>query len=161
MSMRTSLALGVGGFDTTVGRVGTRPAGCEETELAIRLTASKPASAVIYVPGAAVDHHVSQERLKLSYFLRRCWHEGISKASVVRLAGASAGLERERRHVAEVIPAALLRNLRQAVTGDTGALMRFATILAGLASAAAGYVTGRVRLAGHPHAGGRRSPGES
>lgn len=161
MSMRTDLALGVGGFDTTVGRVGTRPTGCEETELAIRLTASKPASAVIYVPGAAVDHHVSQERLKLSYFLRRCWHEGISKASVVRLAGASAGLERERRHVAEVIPAALLRNLRQAVTGDTGALMRFAAILAGLASAAAGYVTGRVRLAGHPHAGGRRSPGES
>lgn len=145
MSLRTNLALEVGGFDITVGRVGARPTGCEETVLAIRLTANRPASAVIYVPGAAVDHHVSKERLRLSYFLRRCWHEGISKASVVRLVGASAGLDRERRHVAEVIPAALLRNLRRSVSGDTGAFMRFTAILAGLAFAAAGYLTGRSR----------------
>ncbi len=147
MSMRTDLALEVGGFDVTVGRVGTRPAGCEETELAIRLTAGRPASAVYYVPAAAVDHHVGPERLKLSYFLRRCWHEGISKASVVRLAGASAGLERERRHVVVVIPMALLSNLRRSVTGDADAFLRFMVILAGLASAAGGFLAGRIRLA--------------
>src|SRR5215469_7944975 len=39
MSVRTQAALDAGGFDGTVGRVGTRPRGCEETELAIRLTA--------------------------------------------------------------------------------------------------------------------------
>jgi glycosyltransferase involved in cell wall biosynthesis len=158
MSMRTNLVLEAGGFDITIGRVGTRPAGCEETELSVRLTASRPASAVIYVPGSAVDHHVSQERLTLNYFLRRCWHEGISKASVVRLVGASAGLSRERRHVAEVIPMALLRNLRRSVTGDTGAFMRFMAILAGLASAAAGYLTGRVSLAGHRRGDGTKVP---
>ena len=38
MSMRTRPALDAGGFDTGLGRVGTRPVGCEETELAIRLT---------------------------------------------------------------------------------------------------------------------------
>jgi glycosyltransferase involved in cell wall biosynthesis len=148
MSMRTSPALDVGGFDVAVGRLGTRPTGCEETELAIRLTANRPEAAIYYVPDAAVDHHVGQERLKLSYFLRRCWHEGISKANVVRLAGASAGLERERRHVAVVIPSALLQNFRRLAIGDIGAFMRFTVIVAGLVSAAAGYLTGRARLRG-------------
>lgn len=141
MSLRTALALKVGGFDSVIGRVGTRPAGCEETELAIRLTASRPESVILYLPEAVVDHHVGQERIKLSYFLRRCWHEGVSKSSVVRLAGASAGLESERKYVTAVIPAALLRNLRQGLTGDMAAFMRFTTILAGLASAGMGYLS--------------------
>ena len=145
MSLRTGLALEVGGFDAAVGRVGTRPGGCEETELAIRLTASRPGSAVFYVPAAAVDHHVGEERLKFGYFVRRCWHEGLSKAAVVRLAGASAGLERERRHVVVVIPAALLRELRSFARGDAGAIKRLTATLAGLGMTAAGYVTGRVR----------------
>lgn len=144
MSLRTGLALEVGGFDAAVGRVGTRPRGCEETELALRLTASRAGSAVFYVPAAAVDHHVAHERLQFGYFLRRCWHEGISKAAVVRLAGASAGLERERRHVAVVIPAALLRELCSLAMGDTGAVARLAAILAGLGTTAAGYVVGKL-----------------
>ncbi len=61
MSMRTRAALDAGGFETGLGRVGTTPLGCEETELAIRLTASHPGSVVMYVPDAAVDHHVGSE----------------------------------------------------------------------------------------------------
>ena len=106
MSLQTALTLKVGGFDSMVGRVGTRPTGCEETELAIRLTAAKSASIILYVPGAVVSHHVGQERLKLGSFLRRCWHEGVWNAGVVQLAGASAGLESERRYVAAILPAA-------------------------------------------------------
>ena len=86
---------------------------------------------------------MGQERLKVKYFLRRCWHEGISKASVVQLAGASAGLESERRYVTAVLPAALLRNLRHGLTGDMGAFMRFAMVLAGLTSTATGYLSGK------------------
>lgn len=84
---------------------------------------------------------------------RRCRHEGISKASVVRLGEVSAEFERERRHVAVVIPAALLRNLGQCVTDDMVAFMRFTALFAGLTSALAGYLTGR----GWP--GARRSSG--
>lgn len=143
LSLRTDLALKVGGFDTTVGRVSKRSAGCEDTELSIRLTAARPASVVLYAPAAAVDHHVGLERVKVGYFLRPCWPEGISKASIVRLAGASAGFERERRHVVMVIPAAFLRNLRQCVTGYMSAFMRFTALCAGLASTVAGYLSGR------------------
>lgn len=147
MSMRTRLALQVGGFDSSVGRVGTKPRGCEETELSIRLTAAQPESIVLYVPSAVVDHHVGKERLRLTYFFRRCWHEGLSKAAVVLLVGPSAGLERERRQVAAVIPASLWADLRASITGDTGALMRMVMAIGGLAAAAAGYLVGRARPA--------------
>jgi hypothetical protein len=145
MSLRTRLALEVGGFNASVGQRGGNLQRCDETELAIRLTASRPKSVILYVPAAAVDHHVGKERMKLSYFLRRCWNEGLSKALVVGLAGASAGLERERRHVAVVIPAALLRDLRSGVTGDSAAFMRIIATIGGLTVVTAGYLTGRAR----------------
>jgi hypothetical protein len=145
MSLRTRLALEVGGFNASMGQRGGNLQRCDETELAIRLTASRPRSVILYVPAAAVDHHVGQDRLKLSYFLRRCWHEGLSKAAVVRLAGASAGLEQERRHVAVVIPAMLLRDLRRGATGDSAAFMRMIATIGGLTVVTAGYLTGRAR----------------
>jgi hypothetical protein len=144
MSMLTRRAVQAGGFD--VGRRGARSPGRAAGDLAGRLTAASGASAVFYVPSAAVDLQLGSARLTMSYFRRRCWQEGRSKARIGRLAGPAAGLERERRQVAVVIPAALLRNLRQSVTGDRAAFLRFTVLLAGLASAAAGYLTGRLRL---------------
>lgn len=145
MSMRTRAALEAGGFNATMGRKGANTRGCEETELAIRLTARQPGSAVMYVPDAAVDHNVGPERLRFSYFLSRCWHEGQSKADVVRLAGSGSGLERERRHAALIIPKALLRESSALVAGDGSAVTRMLASLAGLASAAGGYLTGRMQ----------------
>jgi glycosyltransferase involved in cell wall biosynthesis len=149
MSVQTQLALKVGGFDTSVGRVGNRPTGCEETELSIRLTAELPESAVYYVPDATVDHYVSRDRVKFDYFLRRCWNEGLSKAVVVQLAGASAGLERERRQVAVVIPMQILRELAKAVRGDLSALLRVGATVSGLAATVSGYLVGRTRYGSH------------
>lgn len=65
------------------------------------------------------------------------------------LAGLSAGLERERSHVAVMIPAALFRDLRSCASGDLTAFMRVAATIGGLATAMAGYLTGRARFAGH------------
>jgi hypothetical protein len=143
--MLTAAALKVGGFNAKMGRQGANTRGCEETELAIRLTAVQPGLAVMYVPDAVVDHHVTPERLRLSYFVRRCWYEGQSKADVVRLAGSSSGLERERRHAALVIPVALVRDLRRLAGGDGTALARMTMNVAGLASTAGGYLTGRMQ----------------
>jgi hypothetical protein len=145
MSLRTMPALTAGAFDVTVGRVGRRPRGCEETEMAIRLTAGVPGSVVWYAPAAAVDHHVAKDRLSVRYFLSRCWHEGMSKADVVRMAGASAGLQSERRHTTAVIPRALLREILTLATGDIAAVARIGATVAGVASAVAGYVAGRIR----------------
>ena len=147
MSLRTDVALAVGGFDDAVGRVGSDQRGCEETELAIRLTGSQPGSVILYVPASVVDHHVAPERVKVGYFVRRCWREGLSKADVVRLVGSSAGLQRERRHTAIILPTALIRDLGSLVTGDVGGGGRMIATFAGLSTAAAGYLVGRVRLA--------------
>jgi hypothetical protein len=155
MSMRTQLALAAGAFNSRVGRVGRHPRGCEETEFSIRLTATQPGSVIHYVPAAVVDHHISPERLRVRYFLRRCWHEGQSKADVVQLTSASAGLKLERRHVAAVIPAAILRDVRAATKGDAGAGARIVAAIAGLAAATAGYLTGRIRPSRARHPGPR------
>jgi hypothetical protein len=152
MSMRTEMALEVGGFNASVGQSGGNLQRCDETELAIRLAANRPKSVVFYVPSVAVDHHVGKERLSFRYFVRRCWYEGLSKAVVVRLAGASAGLERERRQVAVVIPAALVRELGSCARGDAAGFVRMTATVAGLAATAAGYFIGRARLAVHRRA---------
>jgi hypothetical protein len=144
MSVRTDLALQAGAFNSGIGRVGKHPRGCEETELAIRLTAADPDLSVVYVPAAAVDHHVAAERLRPGYFLRRCWHEGRSKADVVRLTGAASGLAAERRHAASIIPAELLRDLRAVLGGEAVAVLRMITAVTGLVAAAGGYLSRRV-----------------
>jgi hypothetical protein len=158
MSVRTRLALEVGGFDSSVGHTGGNLQGCDETELAIRLTASRPKSVVLHVPAATVDHHVGKERTRFSYFVRRCWHEGLSKAVVVQLAGRTAGLDSERRHVAVVIPLALLRDLRTCIAGNPAAFMRIIAALGGLAATTAGYLIGRARLHEHRRSWRRSSP---
>lgn len=151
MSVRTDLALQAGAFNSGIGRLGRHPRGCEETELAIRLTSAGHGLSVAYVPAAAVDHHVAAERLRPGYFLRRCWHEGRSKADVVRLTGADSGLASERRQAAAVIPAELLSDLRALLGGEVAAALRMVTAVAGLAAAAGGYLSGR---AGHARHGG-------
>jgi glycosyltransferase involved in cell wall biosynthesis len=149
MSMRTQAALDAGGFDVGVGREGTLPAGCEETELSIRLTAARPGATIYYAPASAVDHHIAPERLKFSYFLRRCWHEGLSKAIVVRLAGASAGLQSERHHVALVIPRQVIRELGRFLRGDPSAPLRIGVTVFGVTVAGAGFTTGHLRNRAH------------
>lgn len=143
MSFRTQQALAAGGFNSTVGRVGTRPTGCEETELAIRVTAQASAT-VMYVPSAAVDHYVSPERTRFRYFVLRCWHEGQSKAAVVGLVGAASGLSRERRQTAVVIPKAIRRDLASLVRGRVSGGARVAASVTGLAAAMTGYAAGRL-----------------
>jgi hypothetical protein len=148
MSMRTRDAVTAGGFDGSIGRVAGRPRGCEETELAIRMTAAQPGAVIMYVPAAAVDHHVGPDRTRFRYFLQRCWHEGQSKAAVVGLVGASSGLERDRRQAAVVIPTALLRELRGLLTGHVTAGRRMVALTAGLTAATSGYIAGRLTRLG-------------
>lgn len=150
MSFRTQLALAAGGFNDGIGRVGGRPLGCEETELAIRVCAQATAT-VTYVPAAAVDHYVGPERTRFGYFVSRCWHEGQSKADVVGLVGASSGLSRERRQAAVIIPAAMLRDLGSLLCGRAAGGKRVGASFVGLGACFAGYVAARLRR-------GRRDP---
>ena len=77
----------IGGFHTSIGRVGKTPLGCEETEASIAITSRTPRSRIVFEPHARVRHRVRSERCTVRYFLRRCYAEGISKALVSRLSG--------------------------------------------------------------------------
>lgn len=140
MSMRTASALSAGGFHPVVGRSNGKLQACEETELAIRLSARQPGSVVLYTPAAAVDHNVGSDRANLGYFLSRCWREGWSKATVVRLVGIRAGLKSERRHVLADLPSGLLRELWQFAHGDRYALLRGCAMALGLTTTVSGFL---------------------
>jgi hypothetical protein len=144
MSFRRELLLGVGGERDGFGRVGLAPVACEETELCIRVRASRPRLELLFEPGAEAVHHVTPERARLRYFVHRCYAEGRGKARLRRLVGADEGLSAERTYVSTTLPRGVLRGVRTAVsTGDPRPLGRAAMIVAGLASAGAGYVAER------------------
>lgn len=147
MSFRRDAFELVGTFRSGVGRVGTVPFGCEETELCLRLAKAAPGRALVYEPRAVVRHHVPGTRANWRYFRSRCWAEGISKASVSRLAGTARGLSSESRYTLRTLPRGVARGLLEAVGGDASGAARAATIVAGWTITVAGYVAGRARRA--------------
>lgn len=144
MSFRRNVLERLGGFNTSLGRVGALPLGCEETEICIRAGVDDPGGRVVYEPAALVRHHVPSERGALRYMLARSWSEGISKAQVSQLVGHERALGPERRYVRLVLPRAVLKGLREwRQRTDRAGLRRAATILAVLAATASGYARGR------------------
>jgi GT2 family glycosyltransferase len=142
MAFRRETILRVGGFTDGIGRVGRTPLGCEETELSIRATGAT-GGRIMQVPGATVDHLVPADRVKLSYFVQRCWAEGISKAIVSRLVGSSAALSIELDYTTRTLSIGVIRGLRDGFRGDRTGFARAAAIVAGLLITAAGYLRGR------------------
>jgi GT2 family glycosyltransferase len=142
MSFRRDVLEAAGGFRDGIGRVGTRPVGCEETELCLRARRRFPDGIVLYEPRAVVHHRVPAERASWRYFAARCYAEGRSKAQVCRLAGAHDGLAAERAHVAGALRRAVARDVGATVRGDVGAVARVGAVAAGVTLATAGLVAG-------------------
>lgn len=113
MAFRREALVATDGFDVRLGRVGANAAGCEETELCMRL--SRGGARVLYEPKATVLHHIDRGRLTPRYFLRRCWAEGRSKALIRRTLGAGS-LGPERRFAVEA--------LRRSFRNGAGAILR-------------------------------------
>ena len=148
MSFRRGAFTATGGFDTSVGRVGKRPVGGEETEFCIRLGQRMPGHVLLYQPAATVSHRVRAERTTWRYFQARCVAEGLSKARITTLVGARGGLASERRHAVVTLPRGAVRHLASAFRHRRwdGAL-RAATIVAGLFLTTGGYLAGRLGAA--------------
>lgn len=144
MSFRLEVLRQVGGFNLALGRQGTLPLGCEETEICIRSRMGVPGSRIVYEPAALVRHHVPAERGTLRYMLSRSWSEGISKAQVSHLVGQKRALGPERRYVRSTLPRAVFLGIRDWTRGgNPNGLARAGAVIAVLACTAAGYVRGR------------------
>jgi GT2 family glycosyltransferase len=141
MGFRREVFAAVGGFAEGLGRVGTLPAGCEETELSLRATRALPGRRIVLHTPARVAHTVTADRERWSYFRRRCWSEGVSKRAVARVDRAGA-LQVERGYVARTLPRALLWCLRDLARGDGYAALRACAIVVGTGVTAVGYAIG-------------------
>lgn len=151
MSFRRDAIVGVGGFATGLGRVGRRPSGCEETELSIRVVRRDPTSLILLEPRAIVRHHVPEDRSRWSYFWRRCWAEGLSKATVSLLADPRSALASERAYTLHTLPRGAARSLGDAIRrGEPRCVSRALAIGAGFGVTAAGYVVGKAGRAAVP-----------
>jgi glycosyltransferase involved in cell wall biosynthesis len=87
MSVRRTAALGVGGYDPRMGRVGGRLHSGEEPDLTRRLVAA--GWTVRYEPAAAVVQQVLPERLDRRWLLRRGWAQGLANARLAVRRGAA------------------------------------------------------------------------
>ncbi len=140
----------IGGFRIGIGRIGANPVGCEETELCIRARQHWKNGLFLFEPSAVVYHQVPDGRTHFSYFLKRCYAEGISKALVARFVGAGDGLASERQYTFHTLPVGVMRGFGETIVRrDLSGLARSAAILAGLAVTTAGYLRGRLVARDH------------
>jgi glycosyltransferase involved in cell wall biosynthesis/GT2 family glycosyltransferase len=140
MSFRREPLLESGGFRHELGRIGTIPAGCEETDLCIRIGQAHPEGEIAYDPAAAVDHFVPAARGEFDYFSSRCRAEGRSKAILSGLVGSDSGLAEERGYVRRTLPLGFLRGLAAGLRGDGSGPGRAGAIVYGLFATTTGYL---------------------
>jgi hypothetical protein len=145
MAVRRATLDAVGGFSELVGRVGTLPVGCEETDLAIRVRQADPGAVIVRDETAKVDHLVPRQRQTLGYFVSRCYHEGRSKAVLSARVGASDGLSSERSYATRVLPRGMLTHLRSVGSGDGYGAARAALVPVGLGATSIGFLSARLR----------------
>jgi glycosyltransferase involved in cell wall biosynthesis/GT2 family glycosyltransferase len=143
MSFRREALVEAGGFRHELGRIGKIPAGCEETDLCIRIGQRHPEGTIVYDPDARVGHYVPPERGQRDYFSSRCRGEGGSKAILTALVGSDSGLEAERSYVRRTLPLGFLRGLGDTLRGDFGGLERAAMLVVGLAATTRGFLGAR------------------
>ena len=158
MSVRRHTLMAVGGFresfgcnhNTTekgVAFVGPKwlqhHAGDEETEFCIRATRQWPDAVWLYTPSATIQHRVPVQRTRWTYFLWRCYDEGLGKSTIVRLHGIRAGLSSERTYTFKILLLGVMRSLTDTLFHrDPAGLARAATIIVGLAATTAGFLAG-------------------
>lgn len=146
MAFRRTALKATEGFSDGIGRVGTHPLGCEETELSVRITRAIDGARIVGQPSAVVRHRVTEGRMTGRYFIRRCYWEGVSKAVVTSLVGAQAALSSERTYTTKVLPQAFSRGLAGLVRGDLSGPRQSVAIAAGLLATTVGYGRGRMSV---------------
>jgi glycosyltransferase involved in cell wall biosynthesis len=153
MSFRREVFDLVDGFQTGVGRTAeSLPFGGEETLFCIRLRQRSPGSLLVMEHRAKVWHYVPDSRCRFSYFLSRCYAEGISKAKVTAYVGSGDGLSAERSYVTRTLPLGVARGVADLFRGDPAGLGRAGSIITGLAVTGVGYLRTKLDRAPRPQA---------
>jgi GT2 family glycosyltransferase len=134
-------------FAISLGRQGTNiPLSCEDTELCIRGKAAFPEGRFILEPASVIWHYVPCSRLTWTYFYRRCYAEGLSKAYLTTLFESAPSLATERVYVMRALSSGLVLGFADFFFRfDSEGLRRSAAIILGLASAGVGFCIGKIQ----------------
>jgi GT2 family glycosyltransferase len=140
MAVRRTIFESAGGFRDDLAKVAnkSRP---DDTDLCLR-AAAQTSGLWIYEPTAIASHWVPRERAKFSYFLYRCFHEGVGKSALAAVNGLYASTSVEGRHIGLVLPAALRRDGKALLKGDISGASRIAAAGLGLGVAITGFLVG-------------------
>lgn len=136
-----------GGFNPSLGRTAVGLAGCEETELCLRVRGHAPDTRFVHDPAAVMYHRVPRSRQKISYVLSRCVGEGRSKAILRALTGgATHPLGSEAKYLMRTVPRGIASHLGQFLHGDAWGLARAVLLAVAVLSTMSSYGITRIRI---------------
>lgn len=137
----------LGGFNPSLGRTAVGLAGCEETELCLRVRGHSPNTRFVHDPAAVMYHRVPRSRQKVSYVLSRCVGEGRSKAILRTLTGGTGHpLGSEAKYLMRTVPSGIAAHLGQFLRGDAWGLARAVLFAAAVMSTVSSYGVTRIRI---------------
>jgi glucosyl-dolichyl phosphate glucuronosyltransferase len=136
-----------GGFNAQLGRTAVGLAGCEETELCLRVRRQSRDLRFVHEPAAVIFHRVPRQRQRPTYVLARCLGEGRSKAILrtVTGGGSSHPLAREANYLLRTVPTGIASNIRQFLGGDGWALIRTTFLAMAVVNTVLSYQVTRIK----------------
>jgi cellulose synthase/poly-beta-1,6-N-acetylglucosamine synthase-like glycosyltransferase len=139
MAIRRTVFDAVDGFRKGFGKVDIRSRP-EDTDLCLRTAEYNGGGIWIYEPDAIASHRVPAGCVTFRHFLRRCYYEGQGKAALVSFTGSTESISEERKYTKRVLSHSLMRGIRETAHGEASGMARNFVIVAGLSSAAAGFL---------------------
>ena len=135
MSARRSVLREIGGFHTDHQ---------DDMDMVQRISYAQ--HRVLYEPLAIVHHFVPAARTTWHYFWRKCYRANYGKVEVFANMQGAASLSAERAFVTRALTSGALAEIRHVIRGDLYGLARVGAMLAGIAVAGLGHLSGRLRL---------------
>lgn len=135
MSARRSALQDVGGFHSDHE---------DDMDMSHRIAHSQ--HGVLYEPLATVHHFVPATRTTWSYFWRRCYFVNRAKVEVFANMQGASSLHSELAFVTRTMTTGVLAEIRHVIRGDLYGFVRVGAMIAGIALAGTGHLSGRLRL---------------
>jgi glucosyl-dolichyl phosphate glucuronosyltransferase len=135
MSARRSVLRAIGGFHTDHQ---------DDMDMSHRIAHAQ--HKVLYEPLAVVHHFVPAFRTTWRYFWRKCYFANRGKVEVFANMQEASNLGAELAFVARTLTMGVLVEIRDLIRGDLYGLARVGAMIAGIALAGLGHLSGKLRL---------------
>lgn len=137
MLVKRSAFENVDGFREDFGKIGNRSLP-EDTDLCLRIAVQEKAI-WIWDPEKVMQHRVPAGRATFGYLMSRCFLQGWGKAAMAHMDGFGESTSSERNYALHILPAGIVRGLKDALRGDLSGLGRSGAIIAAFTVTVVGY----------------------